>query len=93
MVLRMLSALQKLWILVHYWFKIQFPSFLLILTCSMSVFGVSPQSMQCSYDHRGNSVPTILLKIQSRLYSEGGLRVCSFCVVVKSKLHCWLLHG
>ncbi|XP_019154199.1 PREDICTED: rho GTPase-activating protein 5-like [Ipomoea nil] len=43
-------------------------------SASMSVFGVSPQSMQCSYDHRGNSVPTILLKMQSRLYSEGGLR-------------------
>ncbi|KAL6495618.1 hypothetical protein OROGR_030181 [Orobanche gracilis] len=30
--------------------------------------------MQCSYDHRGNSVPTILLRMQSRLYSEGGLQ-------------------
>lgn len=43
-------------------------------SASMSVFGVSPQSMQCSYDDRGNSVPMILLKMQSRLYSEGGLR-------------------
>lgn len=44
-------------------------------SASMSVFGVSAQSMQCSYDYRGNSVPTILLKMQSRLYSNGGLRV------------------
>ncbi|OVA14767.1 Rho GTPase-activating protein domain [Macleaya cordata] len=43
------------------------------LLCSASVFGVSAESMQCSYDNRGNSVPTILLMMQSRLYSEGGL--------------------
>ncbi|KAI3444363.1 hypothetical protein Pfo_001028 [Paulownia fortunei] len=43
-------------------------------SASASVFGVSAQSMQCSYDHRGNSVPTILLRMQSRLYSEGGLQ-------------------
>ncbi|KAG6475372.1 hypothetical protein ZIOFF_064590 [Zingiber officinale] len=30
--------------------------------------------MQCSYDARGNSVPTILLLIQMRLYEQGGLR-------------------
>ncbi|KAK2965522.1 hypothetical protein RJ640_008872 [Escallonia rubra] len=41
---------------------------------SISIFGVSAQSMQCSYDHRGNSVPTILLMMQKRLYSEGGLK-------------------
>ncbi|KAF5192818.1 Rho gtpase-activating protein [Thalictrum thalictroides] len=41
--------------------------------CSVSVFGVSAESMQCSYDHRRNSVPTILLLMQKRLYSEGGL--------------------
>jgi len=40
------------------------------------VFGVSAKSMQCSYDERGNSVPTILLMMQRRLYSEGGLKVC-----------------
>ncbi|TXG63084.1 hypothetical protein EZV62_010078 [Acer yangbiense] len=28
---------------------------------------------ECSYDDRGNSVPTILLMMQKRLYSEGGL--------------------
>nr|AAC69928.1 putative rac GTPase activating protein [Arabidopsis thaliana] len=30
--------------------------------------------MQCSYDDRGNSVPTILLRMQKRLYTEGGLK-------------------
>ncbi|CAN4111389.1 unnamed protein product [Withania somnifera] len=44
-------------------------------SASASVFGVSVQSMQCSYDRRGNSVPTILLELQSRLYTEGGLQV------------------
>ncbi|XP_073062440.1 rho GTPase-activating protein 5-like [Primulina eburnea] len=43
-------------------------------SASASVFGVSPQSMQCSNDHRGNSVPVILLRMQNRLYSEGGLQ-------------------
>ncbi|KAI3891893.1 hypothetical protein MKX03_026301 [Papaver bracteatum] len=43
-------------------------------SASVSVFGVSPESMQCSYDHRGNSVPTILLMMQRRLYSGGGLQ-------------------
>lgn len=31
--------------------------------------------MQLSYDSRGNSVPTILLLMQQRLYEEGGLQV------------------
>lgn len=43
-------------------------------SASASVFGVSTQSMQCSYDSRGNSVPTILLMMQRRLYEQGGLR-------------------
>lgn len=43
-------------------------------SASASVFGVSAKSMQCSYDERGNSVPTILLMMQKRLYMEGGLR-------------------
>ncbi|KAF5733275.1 Rho GTPase activating protein with PAK-box/P21-Rho-binding domain [Tripterygium wilfordii] len=43
-------------------------------SASASVFGVSASSMQCSFDNRGNSVPTILLMMQKRLYSEGGLR-------------------
>ncbi|KAK4848314.1 hypothetical protein QYF36_011595 [Acer negundo] len=43
-------------------------------SASASVFGVSAKSMQCSYDDRGNSVPTILLMMQKRLYSEGGLK-------------------
>ncbi|XP_010544872.1 PREDICTED: rho GTPase-activating protein 3 [Tarenaya hassleriana] len=43
-------------------------------SASVSVFGVSAKSMQCSYDSRGNSVPTILLRMQKRLYAEGGLK-------------------
>ncbi|KAK6918193.1 Rho GTPase-activating protein domain [Dillenia turbinata] len=43
-------------------------------SASASVFGVSAKSMQCSYDRRGNSVPTILLMMQKRLYSGGGLQ-------------------
>lgn len=43
-------------------------------SASVSVFGVSANSMQCSYDPRGNSVPTILLTMQKRLYSGGGLQ-------------------
>ncbi|XP_008812664.2 rho GTPase-activating protein 2 [Phoenix dactylifera] len=43
-------------------------------SASASVFGVSSESMQCSYDSRGNSVPTILLLMQERLYQQGGLK-------------------
>ncbi|KAI4355291.1 hypothetical protein L6164_004080 [Bauhinia variegata] len=43
-------------------------------SASAKVFGVSAKSMQCSYDDRGNSVPTILLMMQKRLYSDGGLK-------------------
>ncbi|KAK3136154.1 hypothetical protein QOZ80_5BG0428900 [Eleusine coracana subsp. coracana] len=43
-------------------------------SASTSVFGVSTESMQCSFDSRGNSVPTILLMMQRRLYEQGGLR-------------------
>ncbi|XP_077219129.1 rho GTPase activating protein with PAK-box/P21-Rho-binding domain-containing protein [Tasmannia lanceolata] len=43
-------------------------------SASASVFGVSPESMQCSYDSKGNSVPTLLLLMQERLYSQGGLK-------------------
>ncbi|XP_062222445.1 rho GTPase-activating protein 5-like [Phragmites australis] len=43
-------------------------------SASVSVFGVSPTSMQCSYDRRGNSVPTILLTMQRKLYYLGGLQ-------------------
>ncbi|CAL9119196.1 unnamed protein product [Musa textilis] len=43
-------------------------------SASATVFGVSTESMQCSYDRRGNSVPTILLLMQRRLYEQGGLR-------------------
>ncbi|KAH0456440.1 hypothetical protein IEQ34_014347 [Dendrobium chrysotoxum] len=41
---------------------------------AVSVFGVSAESMQCSHDSRGNSVPTILLSMQRHLYSQGGLK-------------------
>lgn len=43
-------------------------------SASQSVFGVSAESMQCSYDLNGNSVPTILLLMQERLYHQGGLK-------------------
>ncbi|OEL25406.1 Rho GTPase-activating protein 1 [Dichanthelium oligosanthes] len=43
-------------------------------SASASVFGVSTESMQCSYNSRGNSVPTILLMMQRRLYEQGGLQ-------------------
>ncbi|TVU49989.1 hypothetical protein EJB05_01338, partial [Eragrostis curvula] len=44
-------------------------------SASASVFGVSAESMQCTYDGKGNSVPTILLLMQERLYAQGGLKV------------------
>ncbi|KAJ9181373.1 hypothetical protein P3X46_009510 [Hevea brasiliensis] len=43
-------------------------------SASATVFGVSTESMQLSYDSRGNSVPTILLKMQRQLYAQGGLQ-------------------
>ncbi|KAM0067226.1 putative Rho GTPase activation protein [Helianthus debilis subsp. tardiflorus] len=43
-------------------------------SASTSVFGVSTESMQLSFDSRGNVVPTILLMMQSRLYAQGGLQ-------------------
>ncbi|XP_062083003.1 rho GTPase-activating protein 1 [Humulus lupulus] len=43
-------------------------------SASTTVFGVSTESMQLSYDSRGNSVPTILLLMQGHLYAQGGLR-------------------
>lgn len=43
-------------------------------SASATVFGVSTESMQLSYDSRGNSVPTILLLMQSHLYAQGGLQ-------------------
>lgn len=43
--------------------------------CSATIFGVSAKSMQCSYDSRGNSVPTVLMLMQQRLYEQGGLQV------------------
>ncbi|XP_073272508.1 rho GTPase-activating protein 5-like [Primulina huaijiensis] len=43
-------------------------------SASTRVFGVSTESMQLSFDCRGNCVPTILLMMQRRLYSQGGLQ-------------------
>nr|XP_043622213.1 rho GTPase-activating protein 5-like [Erigeron canadensis] len=43
-------------------------------SASIRVFGVSAESMHCSYDDRGNSVPTILLMMQKRLYAGDGLQ-------------------
>ncbi|KAK4775578.1 hypothetical protein SAY87_023539 [Trapa incisa] len=43
-------------------------------SASVTVFGVSPESMQCSYDPKGNSVPSILMLMQERLYSQEGLK-------------------
>ncbi|XP_066393847.1 rho GTPase-activating protein 2-like [Miscanthus floridulus] len=43
-------------------------------SASASVFGVSPESMQCGYDDKGNSVPKILLLMQERLYAQDGLK-------------------
>lgn len=43
-------------------------------SASTRVFGVSTESMQLSFDSRGNSVPTILLLMQRRLYAQGGLQ-------------------
>ncbi|KAL7084816.1 hypothetical protein ACP275_14G245300 [Erythranthe tilingii] len=43
-------------------------------SASTTVFGVSTESMQMCYDHRGNSIPTILLLMQRHLYSQGGLQ-------------------
>ncbi|CAI5961599.1 unnamed protein product [Closterium sp. NIES-64] len=42
-------------------------------SASLSVFGVRPESMQCSLDRHGNAVPTILIKLQERLYELHGL--------------------
>ncbi|KAK4801072.1 hypothetical protein SAY86_021559 [Trapa natans] len=43
-------------------------------SASTRVFGVSTDSMQLSFDSRGNSVPTILLLMQRHLYDRGGLK-------------------
>ncbi|XP_073039947.1 rho GTPase-activating protein 5-like [Primulina eburnea] len=44
-------------------------------SASTRVFGVSTESMQLSSDSRGNRVPVILLMMQQRLYSQGGLKM------------------
>ncbi|XP_047155942.1 rho GTPase-activating protein 2-like [Vigna umbellata] len=55
-----------------YEFEVEIPA--RVPSASVSVFGVSAESMQCSYDSKGNSVPTILLLMQDRLYSQRGLK-------------------
>ena len=42
--------------------------------CSQSVFGVNLDNMQCAIDSHGNSVPSIILLLQARLYNQGGLQ-------------------
>jgi hypothetical protein len=68
------------WIDFNLWLLFIFLRF--VICGSVSAFGVSAQSMQCSYDRRGNSVPTILLLLQERLYDKKGLRVSGW-------LHLW----
>ncbi|TYI55302.1 hypothetical protein E1A91_D11G132500v1 [Gossypium mustelinum] len=53
-------------------FQVEIPN--RVPSASANVFGVSAESMQCSFDPKGNSVPTILLLMQERLYSQGGLK-------------------
>lgn len=56
------------------------------------MFGVSAESMQCSYDVKGNSVPTILLLMQERLYSQQGLKVWKLEIKSKFREHFdWLI--
>ncbi|KAJ7971575.1 Rho GTPase-activating protein [Quillaja saponaria] len=43
-------------------------------SASTTVFGVSTESMQLSFDARGNSIPVILLLMQRHLYAQGGLQ-------------------
>ncbi|KAH6822162.1 Rho GTPase activating protein with PAK-box/P21-Rho-binding domain-containing protein [Perilla frutescens var. hirtella] len=45
-----------------------------VSTSSTTIFGVSTESMQLSFDPRDNSIPTILLIMQMHLYSQGGLQ-------------------
>ncbi|KAL6208501.1 hypothetical protein ACLB2K_019450 [Fragaria x ananassa] len=53
-------------------FEVEIPG--RVPSASASVFGVSVDSMQLSFDSKGNSVPTILLLMQERLYAQGGLK-------------------
>ncbi|KAL5206257.1 hypothetical protein ABZP36_034466 [Zizania latifolia] len=53
-------------------FEVEMPG--RVPSASASVFGVSAESMQCTYDGKGNSVPTILLLMQERLYTQEGLK-------------------
>lgn len=66
---------KDMWGNICFFFFLIIPLSILLFICSTTVFGVSTDSMQLSYDHRGNSVPTILLLMQQRLYAQGGLQV------------------
>ncbi|KAJ6328846.1 hypothetical protein OIU77_010516 [Salix suchowensis] len=61
------------WI-IQQWISYWLTRYIDPLFSSANVFGVSAKSMQCSHDDKGNSVPTILLMMQKRLYVEGGLK-------------------
>ncbi|KAG6417691.1 hypothetical protein SASPL_119880 [Salvia splendens] len=50
-------------------------------SASATVFGVSTESMQLSYDHQGNSIPTILLLMQRHLYSQHGLQTLTVITI------------
>ncbi|KAH6784383.1 Rho GTPase activating protein with PAK-box/P21-Rho-binding domain-containing protein [Perilla frutescens var. hirtella] len=45
-----------------------------VSTSNTTVFGVSTESIQLSFDPRDNSIPTILLIMQMHLYYQGGLQ-------------------
>jgi hypothetical protein len=70
-----MSVLHSFFVFTMFVFRLSDLQIAVIYACSVSVFGVSAESMQCSYDSKGNSVPTILMLMQDRLYSQGGLKV------------------
>lgn len=63
------------------------------LFCFSHVYGVSTESMQLSYDTRGNSVPTILLLMQRHLYALGGLQVYHLDLSFSALLLVTFSHG
>ena len=73
--------------------KMNSTSFVFIFMFSATVFGVSTESMQLSYDTRGNSVPTILLLMQRHLYALGGLQVYHLDLSFSALLLVTFSHG
>ncbi|CAI7864673.1 unnamed protein product, partial [Closterium sp. NIES-54] len=62
---------------------------------SRTVFGVRPETLQCSHDTEGNQVPCILLQLQALLYGKNGLQVCAvlrWCRITLLQLQA-LLYG